>query len=339
MRTEKKGVKIMAKTNTFSGELDLQHLNLLGALSARELFVEELAKIAAGDERIVITGADVGAMGPIGDFKANYPDRFVDTGVAEANQVGVSAGMALAGKIVYLQGFGPFLALRALDQVHTDVAYQNVKVRFVNTHGGLTSGGGPTHYNIMDLCLMRALPNMTVVAPSDANQCIKVIQASVDWPGPMSIRIARGAEPLVYTTQDYDFEIGKALTAREGKDVTVIAIGSTVAHAVSAANGLEKDGIDVRVIDMHTIRPLDKEAIIKAAKETKNIVTAEDHLIVGGIGSAVAEVIADENLDVNFKRLAIPDNDFPPLGDAYELYEYLGYNHEGIKKAIRKMLK
>ncbi|MCI8599521.1 MAG: transketolase [Lachnospiraceae bacterium] len=328
----------MAKRIVFEGELDLKHLNLVKALAARELYVEELGHLAEADERIVITGADVGASGQIGVFKKNHPDRFIDTGIAEADQVGISAGLALNGKIVYLQGFGPFLALRALDQVHTDIAYQNVPVRIINTHAGLTSGGGPTHYNIMDLAIMRNLPNMTVIAPSDSAQCIKAIRATLEYPGPVCIRIARGAEPTVYTTEDYEYEVGKAVTALEGTDITVIATGSLVALAISAANGLMKEGISVRVIDMHTIKPLDREVIIKAAKETRGIITAEDHLVVGGLGSAVAEVIADENLNTKFKRLGIPDDDFPPLGDCYELYAHLGYDPEGIKKAIREMM-
>ena len=225
----------MAERIVFEGELDLEHLNLIKALSAREMYVEELAQIAERDERIVITGADVGAGGKIGEFKEKYPDRFIDTGIAEADQVGVSAGMALNGKIVYLAGFGPFLALRALDQVHTDVAYQNIPVRIVNTHSGLTSGGGPTHYNIMDLAVMRDLPNMTVIAPSDSAQCIKAIRATLEYPGPVCFRIARGAEPAVYTTQDYDYEVGKAITALDGTDLTIIATGfETLATAAPA---------------------------------------------------------------------------------------------------------
>ena len=328
----------MADRIVFEGELDLEHLNLVKALSAREMYVEELAKIAENDDRIVITGADVGASGKIGEFKEKHPDRFIDTGIAEADQVGVSAGMALNGKIVYLQGFGPFLALRALDQVHTDVAYQNVPVRIVNTHAGLTSGGGPTHYNIMDLAVMRDLPNMTVIAPSDSMQCLKAIRATLEYPGPVCFRIARGAEPAVYTTQDYEYEVGKGITALDGSDITVIATGSLVALAISAANGLAKEGISVRVVDMHTIKPLDKDIILKAAKETGHIITAEDHLIVGGLGSAVAEVLADAGVGIPFKRLGIPDDDFPPLGDCYELYAHLGYDPEGIKRAVRQML-
>ena len=304
----------MAERIVFEGELDLEHLNLIKALSAREMYVEELAQIAERDERIVITGADVGAGGKIGEFKEKYPDRFIDTGIAEADQVGVSAGMALNGKIVYLAGFGPFLALRALDQVHTDVAYQNIPVRIVNTHSGLTSGGGPTHYNIMDL------------------------GATLEYPGPVCFRIARGAEPAVYTTQDYDYEVGKAITALDGTDLTIIATGSLVALSISAANGLAKEGISVRVIDMHTIKPLDKDAIVKAAKETGHIITAEDHLITGGLGSAVAETLADAGIGVPFRRLGIPGDDFPPLGDCYELYAHFGYNPEGIKRAVRELL-
>ena len=329
----------MEERIVFTEELDLKHMNFITALSARDLYVDPLVERAEVDERIYITGADVSTGGKLGEFKKKHPERYIDLGIAEANQVGVSAGLALEGKIVYLQGFGPFLALRALDQVHTDIAYMNLPVRIINTHSGLTSGGGPTHYNLMDLGVMRMLPNMVDIAPSDAKQCIKAIKATFDYPGPVCIRIARGAEPLVYTTEDYEFEVGKGITCIDGTDITVIGTGSTVAFAVSAANGLAKEGISVRVIDMHTLRPLDKELIIKAAKETGAIVTAEDHLIDGGLGSAVAETLADAGIGIPFKRLGIANDKFPPLGDCYELYEYFGYNPEGIKKAVRDLLK
>lgn len=329
----------MADRIVFSGELDLKHMNFVTALSARDLYVDALVERAEADENIIITGADVSTGGKLGEFRKKYPDRFIEVGIAEANQVGISAGLALEGKTVYLQGFGPFLALRALDQVHTDVAYQNLPIRIINTHSGLTSGGGPTHYNLMDLGVMRMLPNMVDIAPSDAKQCIKAIKATFDYHGPVCIRIARGAEPVVYTTDDYEFEVGKGITALDGTDITVIGIGSTVAFAVSAANGLAEEGISVRVIDMHTIRPLDKELIIKAAKETGAIITAEDHLIDGGLGSAVAETLADAGIGIPFRRLGIPNNEFPPLGDCYELYAHFGYHPEGIKKVVRELLK
>ena len=328
----------MADRIVFEGELNLQHLNLIGALSARELYADELGRLMEADDRIIYTSADTSSgAGKLKEVLIEHPERLVETGIAEADQVGISAGMALNGKIVYLQGFGPFLALRALDQVHTDVAYQNLPVRIVNTHAGLTSGGGPTHYNIMDLAIMRDLPNMLVIAPSDANQCVKALRATVNHPGPICFRLARGAEPLVYT-EEYEYEVGKAITALDGSDLTIIATGSLVALSVSAANGLAKEGISVRVIDMHTIKPLDKEAIIKAAKETGRIITAEDHLINGGLGSAVAETLAEAGIGIPFKRMGIPGDEFPPLGDNYELYAYFGYDPEGIKKAVREML-
>lgn len=329
----------MAKKITFTDELELGHLTLF-SMSAREMYVEAMAEIASEDPNVMFVSAEsLMSAGKLRDFQDKNPERFVEVGIAEANQVGVAAGLALEGKIVFMQGFGPFFALRTLDQIHTDVAYMNLPIRIINTHSGLTSGGGPTHYNIMDLCIMRTLPNMTVVCPSDANQCLKVIRATKSIPGPVSIRIARGAEPAVYTTQDYDFEIGKGIEAHEGNDLTIFAIGSTVALAVSAANGLEKDGIHARVIDMHTIKPIDKDIIIKAAKETKRFITVEDHLITGGLGSAVSEVVTDAGLAVKIKRLGVPGDDFPPLGDMYELYAHLGYDPEGIKKAAREILK
>ena len=259
----------MNKTvKTFEGELELGHLDMLVAASARDMWVEELQELAETDERIVFVTADGGYAGKENEFRLKHPDRMLPVGIAEMDQVGIASGLALCGKIPYINGFGPFLALRTLDQVHTNVCYPNLPVRIVNTHSGLTSASGPTHYNIMDIAIMRTLPNMTYVIPADANQCVKLISKSVDYPGPMCIRIARGAEPLVYT-EDYDYEIGKAIIAHEGNDVTVVACGCTVAFAVSAANALEKEGIGVRVLDMHTVRPLDKQAIRDAIKEVQ----------------------------------------------------------------------
>lgn len=329
----------MGEVHTFENELSLEHFGMLQAASSRALYVEELIRLAETDERIVFVGADDGYVGVNGKFRERFPDRMFPVGIAEQDQVGVAAGLALCGKIPFISGFGPFLALRTLDQVHTNLCYQNLPVRIVNTHSGLTSASGPTHYNIMDIAIMRTLPNMTFEIPCDANQCVRLMGKSLEVPGPMCIRIARGPEPIVYTDQDYDYEIGKAIVAHEGNDITVIACGCTVAFAVSAANGLKKKGIGVRVLDMHTIKPLDKEAVIKAANETEIIITAEDHLLVNGLASAVADVIADEGLDVKFKRLGIPNNDFPPLGDAYDLYEHFGYDPDGIKRTILEMLK
>lgn len=329
----------MAKRITFTEEIDPGHLTLL-SFSAREAYVDKLAELFKKDPDLMFISSDNAAFtvnNEMAEIKAAQPERFVEVGIAEADQAGAAAGLALCGKKVYLQGFGPFMALRSLDQVHTDIAYMDLPVRMINTHAGVTSGGGPTHYNIMDIGIMRMLPNVTVICPADANQCMRAIEATVDFTGPVTFRLPRGSEPLVYTTQEYDFEVGRAVTAVEGDDLTIIATGSAVAMAVSAANGLEKEGIHARVLDMHTVSPIDKDAIIKAAKETGCIITAEDHLVDGGLGGAVAEVIAEAGIGIPFKRLGIPGI-FPPLGDMYELYGYMGYDAAGIKKTAKELL-
>lgn len=329
----------MSKAKTFENELELGHLGLL-SMSSREEYVEEMGSLfETHPDYFFVSAEGASVSGKLIAVKEKYPERFIEVGIAEANSVGIGAGLALSGKTVFLQGFGPFLALRCLDQVHTDIAYMNLPVRIINTHAGLTSGGGPTHYNIMDIAIMRTLPNMTVICPADAVECRKAIRATENIPGPVNIRLTRGVEPLVYTNDDYDFEVGQAITAIEGNDITIIACGSVVALAVSAANGLKEEGISARVIDMHTIKPIDKEIIIKAAKETAGIITVEDHLTVAGLGGAVSEVIAETGIGCRVKRMGIPENEFPPLGDMYELYSHLGFDSNSIKKTAKEMLR
>ena len=333
----------MAERITFTEELtDLGHMNLLTGASAREAYIEEMAAILESDpsKYMFVSAEGASYSGKLLELKGKYPQCFVEFGIAEQNAVGAASGLALCGKTVFLNGFGPFLALRTLDQVHTDIAYQDVPVRLINTHAGVTSGGGPTHYNIMDIGIMRMLPNMTVIVPSDADQCKKAIRATESISGPVNIRVTRGKEPQVYTNTDYEFVVGKAVEAVPGTDLTVIACGSTVALAVSAANGLAKEGISVRVLDMHTIWPLDKEAIVKAANETGGIITVEDHINVGGLGGAVAETLAQAGIGTKFKILGLPrEEGFPHLGDMWELYDCYGFGSEGIKKTVREMLK
>jgi transketolase len=312
--------------------------DLVDLANTRELWVKKLIELAAVHKNIFLLASDAQVPGnTICEFRDLYPDRFVDVGIAEPNLVGIAAGLALDGNITYAQAFGPFLSTRATDQIHTDVAYNDVPVRLIGTHGGLTSGGGPTHNAILDFAIMRGIPNMTMVAPSDTNQCLRLIEASVTYPGPMYIRIPRGAEPLVYANQDYDFKIGKAVLAKEGSDATVIATGSAVFNSLKAAQELETEGIKVRVLDMHTIKPLDNEAVLKAARETGIIVTVEDHNIMGGLGSAVADTVLESGVPCKFKRLGVPDV-FAAFGEAKDLYAHYGYDSEGIKKQIKSML-
>jgi len=310
---------------------------MLSKESARDKFMLKLLELAATNKNIVYICADGAPVGSKQDeFRKLYPEQFLDVGIAEPNAIGIAAGLALSGKMPFVNAFGPFLSVRATDQIHTDMAYNDVLVRVIGTHGGLTSGGGPTHYTVCDYAIMRSIPNMTMVAPSDANQCAKLIEASLTYPGPMYIRVARGEEPLVYK-DDYDYVIGKAITAKDGSDATIIGTGIGVYNGLVAAQQLAKEGIEVRVIDMHTIKPIDEEAIVKAARETGVIITVEDHNIVGGLGAAVAEVVLEAGIPCKFKRMGIPDV-FAELGTPEELYAYYGYDGNGIIKQIKKML-
>lgn len=306
--------------------------------SAREVYGTELRKMAdEGIDFAFVCSDNVAPSSEVGKLMKAYPERCINVGIAEANQVGLSAGLALSGRVVFAQVFGPFLPLRAADQIHADIAYNDVPVRLIGTHAGVTSGGGPTHNAIADLAFYRAVPNLTVVCPADANQCAKVVRQSMDYPGPMIIRIARGAEPDVYADNNYEFEFGKAITIKEGEDLTLIGTGSSVYWSLMAAKKLEESGIHARVLDMHTIKPFDKEAVLKAASETGCIVTVEDHSINGGLGGQVAEIIAESDIPTRFKRIGLPDK-FAILGEPNEVYEYYGMAPEGIAKTVLEFI-
>jgi transketolase len=307
--------------------------------NAREAYGEELMHMADDGMDFFFTYSDnVAPSSSAGKFAQKYPERCFNFGIAEPNQVSASAGLALSGKVVYAQVFGPFLSLRAADQIHTDIAYNDVNVRLIGTHAGVTAGGGPTHNCIADLALYRAIPNLTVVVPADAGQCIKAIRQSYDFKGPMVIRIDRGGSPNVYASDDYEFQFGKAIETVGGTDLSVISAGSSVYWSMMGAKILkEKYGVSARVIDMHTIKPLDAAAILKAAEETKNIVTVEEHSINGGLGGGVAEILLEAGFGGKFKRIGLPD-EFAVLGDPDEVYKYYGMDPEGIAGQINKLL-
>ena len=271
-------------------------------------FGEKLVKMARKNENIVaITAAMKDGTG-LTKFGEEFPDRLFDVGIAEQHALTFAAGLAKEGYIPFVQTFGPFLCVRALDQIHNDVAYNDFPGRLIGTHAGLSSGYGPTHNTIVEFAIMGALPNMTMVAPCDANQAKKLLRKSLDYQGPIYIRIPRGEEPAVYAEDyDYDYEIGKAIVINEGKDLTLIATGMAVYNCVQAARELAKQGYDIGVIDMHTIKPIDKEAIVAAAKRTGKIITVEDHNIVGGLGSRVADVLLEEGVCAKLKKVGIPD--------------------------------
>ncbi|QAT49469.1 transketolase [Caproiciproducens sp. NJN-50] len=306
--------------------------------NAREAYGEELYKMAKEGKDFVFTYSDnVAPSSSAGKLLKEFPERCFNFGIAEADQVGASAGLALSGCVVFSQVFGPFLPLRAADQIHTDIAYNDVNVRLIGTHSGVTAGGGPTHNDIADLALYRAIPHLTVVVPADANQCCKFVRKSMDFVGPMVIRIDRAGSPDVYAG-DYELEIGKAIETLEGTDAYIISCGSNLYECLMASRALEKEcGLSIGVLDMHTVKPLDADAVVRAAEKTGNIVTVEDHSINGGLGGAVAEVLCETGYRGKFKRIGMPD-EFAVLGSVDAIYHHYGMDRDGISAVLKKML-
>ncbi|MDO4491437.1 MAG: transketolase C-terminal domain-containing protein [Lachnospiraceae bacterium] len=307
--------------------------------NAREAYGEELYKMAKEGIDFVFTYTDnVAPSTKAGQLIKEFPERCINFGIAEPNQVGASAGLALAGNVVFSQVFGPFLPLRAADQIHTDIAYNETKVRLIGTHSGVTAGGGPTHNDIADLALYRAIPNLTVVVPADAGQCCKFIRESMDYDGPMIIRIDRAGSPNVYADNDYELVIGKAIETLEGTDAYIISCGSNLYECLMAAKAMkEKYNASIGILDMHTIKPFDSEAVIRVAEKTGNVVTVEDHSINGGLGGAVAEVLCEAGYKGNFKRIGMPDK-FAVLGSPDEIYHHYGMDRDGIEATLKTML-
>lgn len=307
--------------------------------NARALIPKRMLQLLKEDSRICYLTADGLSEGSkIRQAMNDFPDRIIDVGIAETNLVGIAAGLALSGKIPFIQAIGSFLSMRTVEHIHTDVAYNDVPVRIISSHGGVTSGGGPTHNSIIDFSIMNAIPNMTVIAPADGEQCIKAINASVDYPGPVFIRIARGSERAVYPTDfDYEYKIGEAIRLRDGNNATLIGVSAGVSLALQAALKLEQENIKVRVIDMHTIKPLDKKTILDAAKETGIIITVEDHNIEGGLGTLVAATIAEAGVSCKIRKLGIPD-EFSVLGSAESIYSYYGFNVDDIADVVKSLV-
>lgn len=308
--------------------------------SSRFAANDKLFELARENKDVILITCDNTPQGsPQEAFWKEFGDRFVDCGIAEQNAVGMAAGLALSGKRVYCQSFACFLSLRAQEFIYLDTAYNNAPVVFMATHSGVTApSSGPTHTALSDIGNMRIMPNMTVIIPSDPVISRKVMEASVTYLGPIYLRLGKGMEPLVYKEDIPDFEIGKGILVRDGKDITLIGCGSTVFHCLKAAQMLEKQGIDARVIDIHTIKPIDSDIILSAAKETKGIITCEDHFITGGLGSAVSEVVASctgLGKPTVVKRLGIPDC-YAVQGEKPEqVYSYYQFDSDGIvTKAI-----
>lgn len=309
-----------------------------GELTQAEAYGQELVALAAEHPEIVVLTADVAKSTKTKIFLEAYPERTFNFGIAEQNMMSAAAGLALAGFLPFVSTFAPFASMRACEQVRTDIAYPNLKVRIVATHAGLSMGaGGTTHHATEDIAIMRALANMTVIVPADALETVNAVRASLDWPGPVYIRIGRGFEPMAYDTGDYGFQIGQAVTMHEGNDATVIACGVCVLAAKEAAEMLADEGYGVRVLNMHTVKPIDRAAILQAAAETPFIVTAEEHNIIGGLGGAVAEVLAEAGAGVKLTRLGLPD-EYSELGYPEELLAHYSLDMMGIYTRLQELL-
>lgn len=296
--------------------------------ATRQSYGETLVKLGKENENIVVLDADLAGATKTDLFGKEYPERFFDMGIAEANMLGTAAGLATCGKIPYASTFAVFAAGRGYDQIRNSICYPKLNVKICATHAGITVGeDGATHQMLEDLSLMRGLPNMTVISPSDDTQARWVIEEISKMEGPVYVRLARLATPIIYE-ENQKFEIGKAVQLGEGTDGTVFATGVTVAEAIKAQEELEGKGIHIRVVDMHTIKPIDKDTILKCAKETKKLVSVEDHSIIGGLGSAISEVLTDE-YPTKLERMGMQDI-FGKSGKAEELMEYFGLTAKAI---------
>lgn len=303
-------------------------------IATRQSYGEALVSLGKENDQVVVLDADLSGATKTNLFAKEFPKRFFNVGIAEQNLMATAAGLSTFGKIPYASTFAVFAAGRAYEQIRTSICYPNLNVKICATHAGITVGeDGATHQMLEDLSLMRTLPNMTVLSTSDDTQTRWAVKEIAKIQGPVYLRLCRLATPVIYDEGE-EFEIGKAVQIGEGTDGTVIATGVTVAEAIQAKEELAKEGIQIRVLDMHTIKPIDREAIVKAAKETKKIVTVEDHNIIGGLGSAVCEVLAEE-YPTKVTRMGIHDC-FGKSGPAEALMKEFGIDQTAIKQQFEK---
>jgi len=302
----------------------------------RKMFTDTILEMAKSDRNIVVLTSDARGSVTLDKFAQELPEQFVEVGIAEQNLVGIAAGLATCGKKAFVCGPACFLSARSLEQVKVDAAYTNTNVKIIGVSGGVSYGAlGSSHHSLQDIAVMRAIPGIAVVLPCDIHQTKKLTQALAEYTGPVYVRMGRNAVPEVYSNENIDFKIGKANILLDGKDITIIAAGETVRHALDAGLKLRNKGIEARVIDMHTIKPLDNEAIIAAAKQTGRIITVEEHSIHGGLGAAVAEVVV-QSCPVKMRILGIPDE--PAVtGTSAEIFKHYGLTSDNIERVAIEM--
>ena len=307
-------------------------------MATREAYGKALAEFGAKYPDLVVLDADLANATKTNSFQKVFPDRHIDCGIAECNMMGIAAGLATVGKIPFASTFAMFASGRAYEQVRNSIGYPHLNVKIGATHAGITVGeDGASHQCLEDMALMRAIPGMVVINPSDAVEARAAVQAAIEYVGPVYLRFGRAAVPIINDREDYKFEIGKGEVLREGSDVTIGATGICVSSALEAADKLAADGISAEVINIHTIKPLDTELIVKSAKKTGKVVTAEEHTIIGGLGGAVCEALS-EKAPTPVLRIGINDV-FGESGTASELVAKYGLDGEGIYAKVKDFVK
>ena len=303
-------------------------------IATRESYGNALAQYGAEYPNLVVLDADLAAATKTGIFKKAFPERHIDCGIAECNMVGIAAGLATTGKIPFVSSFAMFAAGRAFEQIRNSVGYPHLNVKIGATHAGISVGeDGATHQCNEDIALMRTIPGMVVINPSDDVEAKAAVKAAIDHDGPVYLRFGRLAVPVINDNPDYKFELGKGVVLREGKDITLIATGLCVSETLEAAKLLEADGIDAKVINIHTIKPLDEELVVAAAKETGKVVTIEEHSVIGGLGSAVCDALC-ANHPTPVYKIGINDT-FGESGPAVELIKKYGLDAKSIYEKVK----
>ena len=306
-------------------------------IATRDSYGNALVELGKEHDNLVVLDADLAAATKTGVFKKEFPKRHIDCGIAEGNMVGVAAGLAATGKVPFASSFAMFAAGRAFEQIRNSVAYPHLNVKIGATHAGISVGeDGATHQCNEDIALMRSIPGMVVLNPSDDVEARAAVKAAYEYEGPVYLRFGRLAVPVINDREDYKFEMGKGVVLREGKDLTIVASGLQVANCLEVAERLSAEGIEAKVINIHTIKPLDEELIVAAAKETGKVVTVEEHSVIGGLGSAVCDVLSEK---APTKVLKIGVNDvFGESGPALELLKKYGLDTDGIYEKVKTFL-
>ena len=306
-------------------------------IATRVSYGEALVELGAEHDDFVVFDADLAAATQTGKFKAAYPERFFDAGIAEGNMMGLAAGVATTGRVAFASTFAMFAAGRAYEQVRNSIGYPHLNVKIGATHAGISVGeDGATHQCCEDIALMRTIPGMTVIVPSDDVEAKAAVRAAYEMEGPVYMRFGRLAAPVINDRPDYKFELGKGVKLREGKDVTIVATGMLVPAALEAAETLASEGVDAEVTNIHTIKPLDEDIIVESAAKTGKVVVAEEHSVIGGLGSAVCDVLS-EKCPTPVKKVGVQDT-FGESGPGADLLTKYGLDAAGVAAAVRELL-